>query len=92
LNIRSSLSTYKLIDSSSTIRGKNIRKTLNEIKKNPVGVSEIQTYLESNPKLVGAYLLGNKYMDLVSEKLKIKYIMKNLLDLEGAYDYLKIEG
>ncbi len=29
-------------------------------------------------------------MDLVSENLKIKYILRNLLDLEGAYDYLKI--
>ena len=91
LNIRSSFSTYKLMDYSSTIRGKNIGKTLNEIRKNPVEIEEIKTYLEDNPKLVGAYLLANKYMDLVCEKLKIKYIMKNLLDLEGAYNYLKIE-
>lgn len=79
------------MDYSSTIRGKNIGKTLNEIRKNPVEIEEIKTYLEDNPKLVGDYLLANKYMDLVCEKLKIKYIMKNLLDLEGAYNYLKIE-
>ncbi len=91
LNIRSTLSNYKLIDYSSTIRGKNIRKTLNEIRKNPVLESEIISYLANNPKVVCAYLLGNKYMDLVSDDLRIKYIVRNLLDLEGAYNYLKIE-
>ena len=91
LNIRSALSNYKLIDHSSTIRGKNIRKTLNEIRKNPVEISEIQTYLEDNPKLIRTYLFGNKYMDLVSESLKIRYILRNLLDLDGSYNYLKIE-
>ena len=91
LNIRSTLSNYKLIDKSTTIRGKNIRKTFNKIRKNPVCESEIIKYLSDNPKLVELYLLGNKYMDLVSEDLRIKYIVRNLLDLEGAYNYLKIE-
>ena len=91
LNIRSTLSNYKLIDKSTTIRGKNIRKTFNKIRKNPVYESEIIKYLSDNPKLVELYLIGNKYMDLVSEDLRIKYIVRNLLDLEGAYNYLKIE-
>lgn len=91
LNIRATLSNYKLIDKSTTIRGKNIRKTLNEIMKNPVCENEIIKYLSDNPKLVDLYLSGNKYMDLVSEDLRIKYIVRNLLDLEGAYNYLKIE-
>lgn len=91
LNIRATLSNYKLIDKSTTIRGKNIRKNFNEIRKIPVLESEIIKYLLDNPKLVELYLLGNKYMDLVSEDLRIKYIVRNLLDLEGAYNYLKIE-
>ncbi|WP_105300802.1 DEAD/DEAH box helicase [Anaerococcus marasmi] len=91
LNIRSTLSNYKLTDYSSTIRGKNIRKRLNEIRKNPVLESEIISYLQNNPKIVCAYLLGNKYIDLVSEDLKIRYILRNLLDLDGSYNYLKIE-
>lgn len=91
LNIRSTFSNYKLIDKLTTIRGKNIRKTLKDIRKSPALESEIIKYLANNPKLVEAYLLGNKYMDLVSEDLRIKYIIRNLLDLEGAYNYLKIE-
>lgn len=91
LNIRSALSNYKLTDYSSTIRGKNIRKTLNEIRKKPVLESEIISYLQNNPKVISAYLLGNKYMNLVSENLKIRYILRNLLDLDGSFNYLKIE-
>lgn len=89
-NIKSSLGTFKVVDTSSTIRGKDVEKILTKIRKNPLRYEDIIAYLNKNPKQVASYLLANKYMDLVSDDLKIAYILRNLLDVEGANKFLKI--
>ncbi|WP_311516668.1 DEAD/DEAH box helicase [uncultured Anaerococcus sp.] len=89
-NIKSSLGTFKVVDTSSTIIGKDVEKILTKIRKNPLRDEDIIAYLNKNPKQVASYLLANKYMDLVSDDLKIAYILRNLLDVEGANKFLKI--
>ena len=87
LNIRS-INNYKQDERSSTIIGKNIRKALKKIITQKVDSNEIKSYLDKNPKQVESYLSNNKYKDLIPQKLKSRYIINNLLDLDGAYEFL----
>lgn len=87
LNIRS-INNYKQDERSSTIIGKNIRKALKKIITQKVSLDEIKSYLDKNPKQVESYLSNNKYKNLIPQKLKSIYIINNLLDLDGAYEFL----
>ena len=40
--------------------------------------------------LVDAYLSSNKYMLLVPDNLKIKYVIDNKLDVQGVKNFLEI--
>ena len=87
LNIRS-MNNYKQDERSSTIIGKNIRKDLRKIITQKVDSNEIKTYLDKNPKQVDSYLSNNKYKDLIPQTLKSRYIINNLLDIDGAHEFL----
>ena len=90
LKIRSFGNYYRLEEISSTIYGENIRLDLIKIRNKKVAREEIEAYLSNNPKLVDTYLARNKYKELIPKRLKVSYIIENLLDLEGAYDFLKV--
>lgn len=47
-------------------------------------------YLKGKPEVVQLYLAYNKYSILLPDNLKIKYIINNKLDLEGAREYLRM--
>lgn len=87
LNIRS-INNYKQDERSSTIIGKNIRNALKKIITQKVDSNEIKAYLDKNTKQVESYLTNNKYKNLIPQKLKSIYIINNLLDLDGAYEFL----
>lgn len=87
LNIRS-INNYKQDERSSTIIGKSIRKALKKIIAQKVSLDEIKSYLDKNPKQVDSYLSNNKYKNLIPQKLKSIYIINNLLDLDGTYEFL----
>ena len=89
LNIRAKSLDYYVEDKSSTILGPNIKKTFENLKVNPVGDIEIKEFLMDEPRLIEGFISLNKFMVLVPEELKITYIMENILDLEGAREYLQ---
>ena len=89
LNIRAKSLDYYVEDKSSTILGPNIKKTFENLKVNPVGDFEIKEFLMDEPRLIEGFISLNKFMVLVPEELKITYIMENILDLEGAREYLQ---
>lgn len=89
LNIKSKSSSYYDDDRSSTIVGNNIRRDLKKIRENQVDIEKIEKYLKENPSLIETYLSANKFMVLVPDDLKITYIIENILDIDGASQYLQ---
>ncbi|WP_311537157.1 DEAD/DEAH box helicase [uncultured Anaerococcus sp.] len=89
LNIKSKSSSYYVDDRSSTIVGNNIRRDLKKIRENPVDIEEIENHLKDDQSLIETYLSANKFMVLVPDDLKIIYIIENILDIDGASQYLQ---
>lgn len=90
LNMLGKGGNYKLNDKETFLYGCNIKKDINRgIKRNFVE-EEIFRYLKNNPEIVEIYLSSNKYRMLLPDNLKIKYIIKNKLDLKGTKKYLGI--
>lgn len=80
---------YELEDSITFISGQNIKEDINKVIERSFTEDEIFLYLKKNPKIVEIYLSSNKYRILLPDNLKIKYVINNKLDLEGAKKYLK---
>ena len=89
LNIKSKSSSYYVDDRSSTIVGNNIRRNLKKIRENPVDIEGIENHLKDDQSLIETYLSANKFMVLVPDDLKIIYIIENILDIDGASQYLQ---
>ena len=89
LNIKSKSSYYYIDDKSSTIIGKNISKDFNNLRENIPSIEAIEIYIKENPSLIETYLSTNKFMVLVPDDLKIAYVIENILDIDGASQYLQ---
>lgn len=79
---------YRLEDRKTFISGPNIKQNINKVIEINYTEDEIFLYLRNNPQLVELYLSSNKYRMLLPDNLKIKYVIKNKLDLEGVKAYL----
>ncbi|HBN28512.1 MAG TPA: DEAD/DEAH box helicase, partial [Clostridiaceae bacterium] len=79
---------YKLDDRETFISGPNIREDINKVIERNFTKYEIFLYLKDNPEIVELYLSSNKYRMLLPDNLKIKYVINNKLNLEGAKTYL----
>lgn len=89
LNMQFEGHDYSLHDDSSLITGPNLQWAMNYLGKQSFNRCDLEKYLASYPKRVSLFLLPYKYSKLLPEKLKIKYIVNNLLDLEGTRRYLQ---
>lgn len=89
LNIKSKSLDYYVEDKSSTLMGPSIKRKVEELRENPLEDEEIKSFLIDNPRLIEGYISLNKFMVLVPEELKITYIIENVLDIEGAKEYLQ---
>jgi ATP-dependent Lhr-like helicase len=88
LNMLDDRANYKLEDRETFISGPNIREDINKVIERSFTEDEIFLYLKYNPEIVELYLSSNKYRMLLPNNLKIKYVINNKLDLEGAKVYL----
>lgn len=79
---------YKLEDGKTFISGPDIKKDISRVIEKNFTEDEIFLYLKDNPEMVEVYLSSNKYRMLLPDNLRIKYIIKNKLDLEGVKIYL----
>ena len=70
-----------------------IEEAVNNIIKSGINETQIVNFFENDIKesrklekisLVDAYLSSNKYMLLVPDNLKIKYVIDNKLDVQGV--------
>ncbi|WP_311482175.1 DEAD/DEAH box helicase [uncultured Anaerococcus sp.] len=89
LNIKNKSLDYYVEDKSSTILGPRIKKDFEQLRQNPLEDEEIKSFLIDNPRLIEGYISLNKFMVLVPEILKVTYISENILDIDGAYQYLQ---
>lgn len=92
LNIRSGRTSYYVDDIKTTILGPSIKKDLKNLIKNPILEDEIIDFFVKNPRYMDNLLSANKFMNLVPDLLKIKYIRENVLDQEGTEDYLSLQN
>ena len=76
-----------------------IEEAVNNIIKSGINETQIVNFFENDIKesrklekisLVDAYLSSNKYMLLVPDNLKIKYVIDNKLDVQGIKNFLEI--
>ncbi|MGO1369486.1 DEAD/DEAH box helicase [Senegalia sp. (in: firmicutes)] len=81
---------YKLDDRETYISGTNIKRYINNIIEKEFEEEKIYDYLKNNLEIIELYLSSNKYKELLPLNLKINYIIKNILDLNGAKKYLGI--
>lgn len=89
LNIKNKSLDYYVEDKSSTILGPRIKKDFEQLRQNPLEDEEIKSFLIDNPRLIEGYISLNKFMVLVPEILKVTYIRENILDIDGACQYLQ---
>ena len=89
INIKTKSLDYYVEDRSSTIIGPKIKKDFNLLKENSLSDSDIKDFLIENPRLIDEFISLNKFMVLVPNELKINYIIENVLDLDGANQYLQ---
>lgn len=92
LNIASNSKDYSNNETDSTVMGPEIIRYFDQIRLNPIGKEQIYNFLEKDQIYMESFLGTNKYMVLVPVDLKIEYIMKNSLDINGAYEYLAIDN
>ena len=76
-----------------------IEEAVNNIIKSGINEIQIVNFFKNDIKesrklekisLVDAYLSSNKYMLLVPDNLKIKYVIDNKLDVQGIKNFLEI--
>ena len=89
LNIKSKSLDYYVEDKSSTLIGPSIKRKVEELRENPLEDEEIKSFLIDNSRLIDGYISLNKFMILVPNELKVSYIIENVLDIEGAKEYLQ---
>lgn len=90
LNILGKGGNYKLDDRTTFISGCNIKEDINRVIERSFNEEVIFRYLKDSREIVELYLSDNKYRNLLPDDLKIKYIIKNKLGLEGTKAYLGI--
>ena len=90
LNIKSKSLDYYVEEKSSTIIGPKIRIDFKNLQENQLDDNDIRDFLMENPKLIDGYISQNKFMVLIPDSLKIVYIVENILDIDGAKEFLQI--
>ncbi len=90
LNIKTKSLDYYVEEKSSTIVAPNIKRAFKNLQDNPLEDCDIEKFLKENPRLIESFISLNKFMTLVPGDLKITYIIKNILDIDGANQYLQI--
>lgn len=88
LNMLNHKVNYELDDKETFISGTNIREGIYKVKESGFTEDDIFQYLNDNPDIVELYLSSNKYRMLLPNNLKIRYVINNKLDFEGAKMYL----
>ena len=81
---------YKLNDKETFIYGPNIKEDIEKVREMNFEEKDVFKYLKENSDIVDLYLSSNKYKILLSDNLKVKYIIYNKLNLEGAKGYLVV--
>ena len=89
LNIKTKSLDYYVEDKSTTVFGPNLIKAFNSLKDNPLSTDEIAGFFKENPREIDGFISLNKFMILVPTELKITYIIENVLNIDGANEYLQ---
>lgn len=89
LNIKTKSLDYYVEDKATTVFGPNLIKAFNSLRGNPLSIKEIAGFFKENPKEIDGFISLNKFMILVPKELKITYIIENVLDIDGANEYLQ---
>lgn len=89
LNIKTKSLDYYVEDKSTTVFGPNLIKAFNSLRKNPLSTDEIAGFFKENPREIDGFISLNKFMILVPTELKITYIIENVLNIDGANEYLQ---
>lgn len=89
LNIKTKSLDYYVEDKATTVFGPNLIKAFNSLRKNPLSINEIAEFFKENPKEIDGFISLNKFMILVPKELKIAYIIENVLNIDGANEYLQ---
>lgn len=89
LNIKTKSLDYYVEDKATTVFGPNLIKAFNSLRENPLSIKEIAGFFKENPKEIDGFISLNKFMILVPKELKIAYIIENVLDIDGANEYLQ---
>jgi len=96
LNLKDFRELNDMILSNSQV----IEESISEIAINGIDRGKIEDFLKKDIEksielgkinIVDGYLSSNKYMFLVPNNLKIKYVIDNKLDIEGIEDFLDIK-
>lgn len=90
-NIRSKSNSYFISEADSMVCGPDTPNVFEDTITNPVSRSEIVNFLKKEEKMVNNFLGQFKYMQLVPFDLQVEYIINNMLDLKGAYEYLEVD-
>lgn len=89
LNIKTKSLDYYVEDKSTTVFGPNLIKAFNSLRENPLSTDEIAGFFKENPREIDGFISLNKFMILVPTELKITYIIENVLNIDGANEYLQ---
>lgn len=89
LNIKTKSLDYYVEDKSTTVSGPNLIKAFNSLRENPLSTDEIAGFFKENPREIDGFISLNKFMILVPTELKITYIIENVLNIDGANEYLQ---
>lgn len=89
LNIKTKSLDYYVEDKSTTVFGPNLIKAFNSLRENPLSADEIAGFFKENPREIDGFISLNKFMILVPTELKITYIIENVLNIDGANEYLQ---
>lgn len=89
LNIKTKSLDYYVEDKSTTVFGPNLLKAFNSLRENPLSADEIAGFFKENPREIEGFISLNKFMILVPTELKITYIIENVLNIDGANEYLQ---
>ena len=89
LNIKTKSLDYYVEDKATTVFGPNLIKAFNSLRENPLSIKEIAGFFKENPKEIDGFISLNKFMILVPKELKITYIIENVLNIDGANEYLQ---
>ncbi len=94
LNMLHEKTCYYLNDSFTLIYvtegdGISLKEDVNKIIDESFTEENLYNYLNSHDDILIRFMYKIKYRDLLSKSLQIKYIINNMLDLKGAYEFLK---